>query len=116
VTLTRENIFAGALAPYSIMMDERRIPGTLRASMHDVGPSIWMKVLANFVSNSLLDNDMPVSVTVDGAPTLPECVDEPPVKNRAFGSSNRRPGLSTDPLWDIWRWQSWSYRPAGRKP
>jgi len=112
VTLTRENIFAGALAAYSIMMDERRIPGTLRASMHDVGPGTWLQALAEFVMKSVRDGDMPVSVTVQDAPQLPQCVDEPPIRDRRFGSSNRRPGLSIDPLWDIWSWQSWSYRPA----
>ncbi len=112
VTLTRESLFAGALAAYTIMMDERRIPGCLRASFVDVGPGTWLHALAEFVSRATETGDMPLEVTVTQHPTLPEAVNEPVIQDRRFGSSNRRPGLTHDRLWDLLRWQAWSYRPA----
>ena len=111
-TLTRENIFAGALAAYAIMMDERRIPGVLRASRMDVGPGTWLHLLAEFVSSAVEDGEIPPEVTAEGAPALPEAVDEPVILDRRFGSTNHRPGLTHDRLWDLLRWQAWNYRPA----
>lgn len=111
VTLTRENIFAGAIAAYSIMMDDRRVPGALRASMQDVGTGAWFHGLARFVGASTR-GEMPLQVTVQGAPALPLCADEPAIRDRRFSSSNRAPGLSMEPLWEIWKRQAWSYRPA----
>lgn len=115
VTLTRENLFAGAGAAYAIMMDERRIPGILRASFVDVGPGTWLYALTEFVTRAVEGGQMPLEVTVADAPTLPEAVNEPVIQDRAFGSSNRAPGLSHERLWDLLRWQAWSYRPAVRK-
>ena len=109
-TLARASVFAGALAAYAIMMDKRRIPGTLRASRVDVGPGTWLHVLTEFVSQSVETREMPLEVTVEGAPTLPECVNEPVITDRRFGSTNHRPGLTYDRLWDLLRWQAWSYR------
>ncbi len=112
VTLTRENLFAGSLAAYSIMMDERRIPGTLRASRVDVGPGTWLRVLTEFVGQSVETGNMPGEVTVEAGPDLPEAVSEPVIQDRRFGSTNHRPGLEYDRLWDLLKWQAWSYRPA----
>jgi hypothetical protein len=112
VTLTRENLFAGALAAYTVMTDERRVPGTLRASFVDVGPGTWLSALAEFVASATGSGAMPLEVTVGAAPALPEAVAEPVIGERRFGSSNRRPGLTHDRLWDLLRWQAWSYRPA----
>jgi len=115
VTLTCENILAGALAAYSIMMDERRILGALRASMVDVGPGAWLHALTEFVSTTVETGRMPLQVTMEDAPMLPECANGPQIQKRRFASSNRAPGLTTDRLWDLWQWQSWSYRPAVRR-
>jgi hypothetical protein len=112
VTLTRENLLAGALAAYTIMMEERRMPGTLRASFVDVGPGTWLHALSEFVGRSLDTGELPLEVTVTGAPTLLEAVEEPVIQERRFGSSNHRPGLTYDHLWELLRWQAWSFRPA----
>lgn len=55
---------------------------------------------------------MPLEVTVEAMNELPEAVNEPAIQDRRFGSSNRRPGLTYDRLWDLLKWQAWSYRPA----
>jgi hypothetical protein len=115
VTLSRENLFAGALAAYAIMMDQNRIPGILRASMVDVGPGTWLRALTEFVLASVESGQMPLAVTVDAAQQLPECVNEAVIQRRQFGSSSRAPGLSVEPIREILCWQSWSYRPAVRR-
>jgi hypothetical protein len=114
VTLTRENIFAGAAAAYATMMDKRRIPGMLRASMIDVGPGTWLRAMATFVRHVSFGDPMPLQVTVAPGPELPDCAEESVITHRRFASSNRRPGLSVEPLLALFRRQSWSYRPAVR--
>jgi len=115
VKLTRENLFAGALACHAMMTDQRRIPGVLRASRVDIGPGTWLRALCDFVSRSVEAGELPLEVVVEQAETLPTCIDEPVIKDRRFGSSNHRPGLSYEPLEDLLKWQAWSYRPAVRR-
>ncbi len=112
VKLTREDIFAGALAAYSLMMDDRRVPGALRASRVDVGPSEFLHLLARFVLQSVETGKLPQEIEVPSPPVLPAAVDQPVIQDRRFGSTNRPAGLEMDRLWDLLRWQSWSYRPA----
>jgi hypothetical protein len=115
VTLTRDEIFAGALAGYAVMMDERRVMGILRAIRQDVGPGTWIRVLTEFVSRSVEAASMPEQVTVTGGEELPEAAAEPVIRDRQFHSCSHRPGLSYAPLHDMLSWQSWSYRPARRR-
>jgi len=115
VTMTREHLFAGALSCYATMMDHGRIPGVLRAGRVDVGPGTWLRALAQFVIQSRDTGELPLEVTVEEADTLPACVEEPAIGDRRFGSTNHRPGLSYEPLRELLRWQSWSYRPAMRR-
>ena len=112
VRLEREHIFAGALAAYSIMTDDRRVPAALRASFVDVGPGELLYGLAQFVCEAAGKGELPESVEVASPPALPAAATEPIITDRRFGSSNRAPGLDTERLWDLLRWQSWSYRPA----
>jgi hypothetical protein len=109
--LRREEILSGALAAYSIMMDRRRIPGRLRATFVDVGPGEWLHILAQFITRSVDEGVMPLEVEIPAVPMLPEAAAEPVITERQFGSSNRAPGLDYSHLWDLLRWQSWSYRP-----
>jgi hypothetical protein len=115
VTLPREGVFAGAMAGYTIMMDERRVPGALRAIRPDVGPGTWLHALADFVVQSVETGDIPLEVTVEAMNDLPEAVNEPVIQDRRFGSSNHGPGLTYDRLWEMLRWQAWSYRPAVKR-
>ena len=46
LTISREDLFAGALACHALLTDTRRIPGKLRASFTDVGPGEWLVALA----------------------------------------------------------------------
>lgn len=112
LTIRREDVFAGALATYAIMMDERRIPAALRASFTDVGPGEWLAVLAKFVTASVDDGQLPLEVSIPATPMLPEAANEPCITDRRFGSTNSPAGLDLAPLWDLLKWQSWSYRPA----
>jgi hypothetical protein len=112
LTLSREELFAGALAAYAFMLDERRVPGKLRASFTDVGPAQLLHALAAFVVQVADSGELPLTIEVPPVPTLPACVSEPVITDRRFGSSNRPPDFDFAPLWDLLRWQSWSYRPA----
>ncbi|MHB8993816.1 MAG: hypothetical protein ACYC63_01030 [Armatimonadota bacterium] len=115
LTISREDVFAGALASYAIMMDERRIPGKLRASFTDVGPGEWLQVLAKFITEYADRGELPLKITIPATPMLPQAVDEPCITERRFGSSNMPAGMDFTHLWDLLKWQSWSYRPAVSK-
>ena len=112
VTLDRRSVVAGCLAAYAIMMDDRRLPGKLRASRVDVGPSELMHAAAGLVLAWEETGRLPEQVQVPPVPTLPGVVDTPVITDRRFGSTNMPADLDQQPLWDLLRWQSWSYRPA----
>jgi len=112
VTLSRDCIFGGALAAYTIMMEERRVPGALRALRVDVGPGTWLHALTEFVTAAVETGEMPLEVTVQAMNDLPEAVNESAIRDRRFGSANRGPGLNDARLQEMLRWQSWSYRPV----
>ncbi len=115
LTITRENLFAGSLATYAIMMDERRIPGKLRASFVDVGPSELLHALAKFIVETAETGKLPLGVEIPAVPPLPAAVEEPVIQERRFGSPNSPAGFDFTHLWDLLKWQSWSYRPAVSK-
>ncbi|MEW6358738.1 MAG: hypothetical protein AB1696_20550 [Planctomycetota bacterium] len=112
VTIDRRSLIAGCLAANSIMMDERRIPAKLRASRVDLGPSGLLFLLAEFVLKAEKDGALPEEVGIESPPDLPGVVETSIIKDRRFGSSNMPPDWDMTPLWDMLRWQSWSYRPA----
>lgn len=114
LTMRRDDILAGAHATYSIMMDERRIRGKLRASFTDVGPGEWLHLIAKFITEAAETGQLPLQVEIPAVPMLPEVVNEPAITERRFGSTNRAAGLDLSHLWDLLKWQSWSYRPAVR--
>ncbi len=115
LTIRREDIVAGALAQYALMMDERRIAGKLRASFTEIGPAELLHVLAQFVVQSQAQGAMPEDISIPAVPLFPRAVNEPAITERRFGSTSSPAGLSLEPLWEMLRWQSWSYRPAVRK-
>lgn len=115
LTITREDLFAGALATYAIMMDERRIPAKLRASFTDVGPGELLMALARFIVEAADTGELPLEISLPPTPMLPEAVGEPCITERRFGSSNMPAGMDCTHLWDLLKWQSWSYRPAVSK-
>jgi hypothetical protein len=110
--ISREDVFAGALAAYAIMMDRRRVPGRLRASFTDVGPGELLQALARTVTAAAATGELPTEIDVSPVPPLPAVVNEPVITDRRFGSTNRPPGLDFTHLWDLLKWQSWSDRPA----
>lgn len=115
LTIRRSDIVAGALAQYALMMDERRIAGKLRASFTEIGPAELLHVLAQFIVQSQAQGAMPEDISIPAVPLLPRAVNEPAITERRFGSTSSPAGLSLEPLWEMLRWQSWSYRPAVRK-
>ncbi|MBT7303525.1 MAG: hypothetical protein HN849_28605 [Victivallales bacterium] len=112
VTIPRQSLFAGCLACHSLMMDDRRLPGKLRASQTDLGPAELLHAIASFIQRWEADGELPDSVTIGPAQPLPGVVDTPIIQDRRFGSSNMPAGFDDTPLWNLLRWQSWSYRPA----
>ena len=111
LTISREDLFAGALASYEIMTDQRRLKGQLRASFTDLGPAELLHAAAEFIIQSADTGNLPLAVTIPPVPMLPSCVDEPAIAERRFGSTSRRAGLDFTHLFDLMKWQSWSYRP-----
>jgi len=112
VALDRRSLIAGCLAASSLMMDERRLPGKLRASSVDVGPGELLHLLARFVLEFEETGQLPDRVSISAAPALPGVVETHVIKDRRFGSTNMPADWDMAPLWDLLKWQSWSYRPA----
>jgi len=112
VTADRRSIFAGCLAAYAIMMDDRRLPGKLRASRVDVGPAQLLHLAAGLVLGYEDTGALPEQVSIGAVPELPGVVDTPVITDRRFGSSNMPADWDHEPLWDLLRRQAWSYRPA----
>jgi len=112
VTADRRSIFAGCKAAYAIMMDERRLPGKLRASFVDLGPAELLHLASGLVLGYEDTGELPESVTTGPLQKLPGVVETPTITDRRFGSSNVPPDFDFEPLWEMLRWQSWSYRPA----
>ena len=112
IRAAREDLFAGSLAAYSVMMDQRRIPGAIRARFVDIGPADLLHLLCRFITQSVETGSLPEEVTVAAGPPLPEAADEPVITDRRFHSTNNPAGMDMSRLWDLLRWQSWSYRPA----
>ena len=112
VTADRRSIFAGCLAAYAIMMDDRRLPGKLRASRVDVGPAQLLHLAAGLVLGYEETGAIPEQVSIEAVPVLPGVVETPVITDRRFGSSNMPADWDHEPLWDLLRRQAWSYRPA----
>ena len=112
VTIARRGLIAGCLAAHAIMLDDRRLPGKLRASMVDVGPSELLHLLGKLVLACEQTGELPDTVSIGAVPPLPGVVETPTITDRRFGSSNMPADFDKEPLWDLLRWQSWSYRPA----
>ena len=112
VRIDRRGLIAGCLAAYSIMMDDRRVPGKLRASRVDVGPSELLHLLAKFVLASQETDKLLDEVSINAVPALPGVADTEVITDRRFGSSNMPVAWDMTHLWDMLKWQSWSYRPA----
>lgn len=112
LTISREDLFAGALACHALLTDTRRIPGKLRASFTDVGPGEWLVALAAFIAQTADTGELPLEINIPATSMLPDAVDEPCITERRFGSSNTPAGMDYGHLWDLLKWQSWSYRPA----
>jgi len=112
VKLDRRCVIAGCLAANSMMMDDRRLPGKLRASRVDVGPSEMLHLLGKFVAAWEETGQLPDEVGIDAVPALPGVIDTPTIKDRRFGSTNMPADWDMTHLWDLLKWQSWSYRPA----
>lgn len=115
LAFAREDLIAGSLAAYAVMMDERRLPGKLKARFVDVGPAELRYALARFVVQAAETGELPLQVEVPALPMLPDCVHEPAITERRFGSSHRPADWTPDHLWDMLKWQSWSYRPVARE-
>jgi len=88
VKIDRRGIIAGCLAANAIMMDDRRLPGKLRASHVDVGPSALLHILTKFVDAWQQAGKLPDEVSIKGVPALPGVVDTPIIKDRRFSSTN----------------------------
>lgn len=112
VTVDRRGVVAGCKAAYAIMMDDRRLPGKLRAGFVDVGPSELLHAAAGLVLAWEDTRKLPERVQVPPVPSLPGVVDTAVVTDRRFHSSNMPADWDLAPLWDLLRWQTWSYRPA----
>lgn len=112
LTVDRSSLIAGSLAAYSILMDERRLFGRLRASFKDVGPAELLHLLCRFILAYDETGQLPESVSIEAVPALPKAVNTSAITDRRFGSSNMPPAQDMGRLWDLLRWQSWSYRPA----
>ena len=112
VKIDRRSLIAGCLAGNSIMMDERRLPGKLRASRVDVGPSEMLHLLGKFALTWEEKKALPEEVSIGAVPALPGVVDTHVIKDRRFGSSNMPAAWDMTHLWDLLKWQAWSYRPA----
>jgi hypothetical protein len=112
ITMDRRSLVAGCMAAYAIMMDDRRLPGKLRASRVDVGPSELLHCAARFVLEWEKTGKLPEQVSIEAAPALPGVIETPTITDRRFGSSNMPADWDLEPLWELLRWQSWSYRPA----
>ena len=112
VAIDRRSLIAGCLAAHTFMMDDRRIPGKLRASRVDVGPSELLHLLAAFVLEWENTGKLPGNVSIDAVPPLPGVVDTHIIQDRRFGSTNMPADWDMPPLWGLLKWQSWSYRPA----
>jgi hypothetical protein len=112
ITIPREDLLAGSLAAYAIMMDQRRVPAKLRARFTDLGPAELLHALARLLVAASQTGKLPLDVEVPLVQPLPEVVNEPPLTERRFGSSHLPAGFDFSHLWDLLRWQSWSYRPA----
>lgn len=108
----RRSIFAGCSAAHAIMQDERRLPGKLRSSRVDVGPAELLHLAAGLVLGYEDSGEMPAQVSIGPVQRLPGVVDTPTITERRFGSSNLPPAFDYQPLWDLLRWQAWSFRPA----
>jgi hypothetical protein len=112
VTADRRSIFAGCRAAYAIMMDDRRLPGKLRASFVDVGPAELLHLAGGLVLGYEDEGELPAEVTTGPLQRLPGVVGTPTITDRRFGSTNMPADFDFEPLCDMLRWQSWSYRPA----
>jgi len=112
VTAGRRDIFAGCKAAYAIMMDDRRLPGKLRASFVDVGPAELLHLAAGLVLGYEDTGEMPAEITTGPIQRLPGVIDTPTITDRRFGSSNMPADFDHERLWELLRWQSWSCRPA----
>jgi len=112
LSLDRRSLIAGCLAANAIMMDERRLPGKLRASRADLGPAELLHLLGKFVIGHEETGELPEQVTIDPVQPLPGVVETDVIKDRRFGSSNVPADWDMAHLWDLLKWQSWSYRPA----
>jgi hypothetical protein len=111
VTADLRSIVAGAVAAYTIMLDDRRLPGKLRASRVDVGPSELLHLCAGLALGWEDTGKLPAEVTVPAVQSLPGVVHTPIITDRRFGSSNMPADWDHEPLWDLLRRQAWSYRP-----
>ena len=114
LTVDRRSLIAGCLAANSTMMDERRLPGKLRASRVDLGPSEMLHLLGELVRAWEETGKLPDEVSIEPVPALPGVVETHVIKDRRFGSTNMPVDWDITHLWDLLRWQSWSYRPAVR--
>ena len=112
ITIPREDLLAGSLAAYAIMMAERRVPAKLRARFTDLGPAELLHALARLLVEASRAGKLPLDVEVPPVQPLPDVVNEPPLTERRFGSSHLPAGFDFSHLWDLLKWQSWSYRPA----
>ena len=112
ITIDRRSLIAGCLAAHSIMMDERRLPGKLRSSRIDLGPSEMLHLLGQFVFDWEESGELPEQVTIDPVAPLPGVVETHVITDRRFGSVNMPVDWDMTHLWDLLKWQSWSYRPA----
>jgi len=112
LTADRRSIFAGCLAAWAIMMDDRRLPGKLRASRVDVGPAQLLHLAGGLILGYEETGAIPEQVSIGEVPVLPGVIETPVITDRRFGSTNMPADWDHEPLWELLRWQSWSYRPA----
>jgi hypothetical protein len=96
LTISRENLFAGALATYALMMDKRRVPGRLRATSVDVGPSELLHAAAKFITESADTGKLPLEVEIPAVSPLPAAANEPVIMELPPPGEERLKALIVD--------------------
>ena len=111
VTFKRQNLMMAARQLVNFVNGHGRLPHAIRAHHVDCGPGELLLAL----SQSLVADRLPDSVTVEPTAGVPDCVAMECFARASAASSHAPPGYEPTQIHMQGRQQSWSYRPAIRR-
>lgn len=116
LVLKRQDLFVAARETYHHVLNTGRLPHAIKAHSVEMGPAELARALGLAGQALAETGQIPDRIEVPEVSPLPDAAENPFFRSPRVSSTNAPPGFRAQRIPELARLQSWSYRPARRRP